>query len=172
MKSLMLMKTPWYKTHPSQASWGNPAKTPKLKSPSCRQDNVSWKKYIDLSTNTQMLGSKRFSNHHLRKPDAKEIQEISTRKVFLLSRSKSQRPFYNEKLSPLNRNERCQNHNHFSNGWLRSKDTNVLINGWDELNIQYMDQYNHKVPKWTRSPIRGYPIQQEINKAHGGSMEC
>ena len=50
-----------------------------------------------------------------------------------------------------------QNPNHFQNEWLRLKDINFLINGWDELNIQYMDQYNHKVPKWTRSPIKRVP---------------
>ena len=40
------------------------------------------KKNIDLTSNTQMLGSKRFSNHHLRTPDAKEIQKFPQEKFF------------------------------------------------------------------------------------------
>ena len=37
---------------------------------------------------------------------------------------------------------------------------NTLIN----ITIKYQSGLNH--------PLGGYPTQQEINEAHGGSMEC
>ena len=68
----------------------NPCKMPKMKSPSCRQDNVS--KNINLTTNTQMLENKRFFNHHLRTPDAKEIQEFPQEKFFYYSDPRAKDP--------------------------------------------------------------------------------
>ena len=65
-------------------------------------------KNIDLTTNTQMLGSNRFSNHHLRTPNAKEIQEFPQESISTIQIQEPKTPFTNEKLSPLNKNERTK----------------------------------------------------------------
>ena len=75
-----------------------------------------------------MLGSKRLSNHHRRTPDVKETQEFP-QNSFSIIKIQEPKTVYNEKLSPLNMKERYQNPDHLSNGWLRLKDQNVLING-------------------------------------------
>ena len=133
-----------------QASWGPPAKMPKLKSPSYRQDNDP-EKYIDITQISRMLGSKRLSNHHLRTPDAKEIQKYP-QESFSNNQIPEPKTLYKWEALSFKKKWENKNPNHFQNEWLRLKDINVLINGWDELNMQHMDQYNHKVPKWTRSP--------------------
>ena len=88
-----------------------------------------------------MLASKIISNHHLRTPDAKEIQEFSQEKFYIIQIQEQKTPYKWEALSFKYEWEN-RNPNNFSNGWLRLKYTNVLINDWDELNIQYMHQYN------------------------------
>ena len=37
-------------------------------------------------------------------------------------------------------------------------------NTWINITIKYQSGLKH--------PTRGYPTQQEINEAHGGSMDC
>ena len=96
--AMTLMKTPWYNMKTIRASWGPPAKTLQLKTPSCRQDNDPKKRYRS-HTIFRMLGSKRFSNHHRRTPDAKQIHKISTKKSSIIQIQELKTPYKWEALS-------------------------------------------------------------------------
>ena len=43
-------------------------------------------------------------------------------------------------------------------------DMSSTYNTWINITIKYQSGLDH--------PKRGHPTQQEINEAHGGSMEC
>ena len=88
---MILMKTPWYKRCQT-SELRKPCKNAQVKSPSCRQNKVSMKN-IDLTTNTQMIGSNRLSNHHRRTPDAKEAQEFPQKSFSIIKISRAKDPF-------------------------------------------------------------------------------
>ena len=100
-------ENPLIQAKPIQVSWGPSAKTPKLKSPSYRQDKDS-RKNIRSHKNFLNAGKQKTFQSLSKNTRCKGDPKISTRIFFLLSRSKSQRPLTNEKLSHLNRNERTK----------------------------------------------------------------
>ena len=56
------------------------------------QTRQCFQKNIDLTTNTQMLGSERFFNRHLITPNAKEIQEFPQEKFFYYPNPRAKDP--------------------------------------------------------------------------------
>ena len=105
--TMTLMKTPWYKRSQSKRVEEPLQKRPSWSRPPVDKTTIPQKIYRS-HTNSRMLGSKRFSNRHLRTPDLKEIQKYPHEKFFYYPDPRAKDPLTNEKLSPLNRNERTK----------------------------------------------------------------